>query len=214
MTDRMPPIPREQWTDAQAKAAEEFSRMRGQEVFGPFALMLRSPEVMLRAAAMGTVALLGLGSRGRDQGVRALGLALLVLLLVDPWLALSLGFVLSTLATAGILLMGPPFRDALQSWMPRWAAEALAVPFAAQLACTPVIAAISGRALAAAARRAGYRPLVADFFCDTDTVALAERVGKLPGDLHSGIDGARIVAAYRVLNPDKLRRVEAATALV
>src|SRR5437868_8076344 len=27
--------------------------MRGQEPFGPFALMLRSPEVMLRAAAMG-----------------------------------------------------------------------------------------------------------------------------------------------------------------
>ena len=53
MTDRMPPIPKEQWTDAQAKAAAEFARMRGQDVFGPFALMLRSPEVMLRAAAMG-----------------------------------------------------------------------------------------------------------------------------------------------------------------
>ena len=38
-----------------------------------------------------------------------------------------------------------------------------------------MIAAISGRALASAARRAGYRPLVADFFCDTDTIALAER---------------------------------------
>ncbi len=62
-----------------------------------------------------------------------------------------------------------------------------------------MIAAISGRALAAAARRAGYRPLVADFFCDTDTVALAERVGKLPGDLHSGIDGARIVEALQRL---------------
>jgi 4-carboxymuconolactone decarboxylase len=49
----MPPIPTEKWTDAQAKAAEEFARMRGQDVFGPFALMLRSPEVMLRAAAMG-----------------------------------------------------------------------------------------------------------------------------------------------------------------
>ena len=49
----MPPIPREEWTDAQVKAAAEFARMRGQEVFGPFALMLRSPEVMLRAAAMG-----------------------------------------------------------------------------------------------------------------------------------------------------------------
>src|SRR5665213_2647340 len=53
MTDRMPPIPREQWTEAQANAAAEFARMRGQDVFGPFALMLRSPEVMLRAAAMG-----------------------------------------------------------------------------------------------------------------------------------------------------------------
>jgi 4-carboxymuconolactone decarboxylase len=53
MIDRMPPIPRDQWTEAQAKAAAEFARMRGQDVFGPFALMLRSPEVMLRAAAMG-----------------------------------------------------------------------------------------------------------------------------------------------------------------
>jgi len=51
--DRMPPISKELWTDAQAKAAAEFAKMRGQEVFGPFALMLRSPEVMLRAAAMG-----------------------------------------------------------------------------------------------------------------------------------------------------------------
>jgi 4-carboxymuconolactone decarboxylase len=53
MTDRMPPIPRERWTDAQVAAAAEFARLRGQEIFGPFAVMLRSPEVMLRAAAMG-----------------------------------------------------------------------------------------------------------------------------------------------------------------
>jgi 4-carboxymuconolactone decarboxylase len=51
--DRMPPIPKALWTDAQQKAAVEFATMRGQEVFGPFAVMLRSPEVMLRAAAMG-----------------------------------------------------------------------------------------------------------------------------------------------------------------
>ena len=53
MTDRMPPIPEDQWTDSQAKAAAEFEQMRGQAPFGPFALMLRSPDVMLRAAAMG-----------------------------------------------------------------------------------------------------------------------------------------------------------------
>lgn len=125
-------------------------RARGLVVVGvlgvaAFVLLARPEPSVLRAAAMGSVALVGLGARGRDTGVRALGVAVLVLLLLDPWLALSLGFVLSALATAGILFLGPPFRDALQGWLPRWAAEALAVPFAAQLACTPVVAAISGQ---------------------------------------------------------------------
>ncbi len=62
-----------------------------------------------------------------------------------------------------------------------------------------LIAAISGRALATAARRAGYRPLVADFFCDTDTVALAERTRMLPGDLQQGIDTSRLVETLRQL---------------
>jgi uncharacterized protein len=66
-------------------------------------------------------------------------------------------------------------------------------------AATLLIAAISGRALAAAARRAGYRPLVADLFCDADTVVLAERVVKLEGDLKNGIDGARMMATLRAL---------------
>ncbi len=123
-------------------------RARGLMVVGAigvagFVLLARPEPSVLRAAAMGSVALLGMGSRGRGQGVRALGVAVFVLLLVDPWLAVSLGFVLSSLATAGILLLGPPFRDALRTWLPRWMAEALAVPLAAQLACTPVIAAVS-----------------------------------------------------------------------
>ena len=53
LPDRMPPIPNDQWTEAQKKAAAEFAAARKQEVFGPFAVMLRSPEVMLRASAMG-----------------------------------------------------------------------------------------------------------------------------------------------------------------
>jgi predicted ATP-grasp superfamily ATP-dependent carboligase len=62
-----------------------------------------------------------------------------------------------------------------------------------------LIAAVSGRALAAAARRAGYRPLVADFFCDVDTMALADRAVRLPGDLQDGIDDSRIVDTLRQL---------------
>jgi competence protein ComEC len=71
--------------------------------------------------------------------------ATVALLLVDPGLASAFGFALSVLATAGILLLAPSWRDALARWLPRWVAEAVAVPAAAQLACTPLVAAISGQ---------------------------------------------------------------------
>ncbi len=51
--DRMPPIPEDKLTPEQKKAAEEFAAGRGTAVFGPFVPLLRSPEVMLRAKAMG-----------------------------------------------------------------------------------------------------------------------------------------------------------------
>jgi 4-carboxymuconolactone decarboxylase len=51
--DRMPPIPAENYTEAQKKAAEEFAGGRGYDVRGPFVPLIRSPEVMLRAKAMG-----------------------------------------------------------------------------------------------------------------------------------------------------------------
>ena len=51
--DRLPPIAAEKLTADQKKAAEEFAAGRGHGVRGPFAVMLRSPEVMLRAKAMG-----------------------------------------------------------------------------------------------------------------------------------------------------------------
>ncbi len=110
-----------------------------------FVLVARAEPSVLRAAVMGTVALLGMGANGRDRGTRALGVATVVLLLLDPGLASAIGFGLSVLATAGILLLAPGWRDALARWLPRWLAEAVAVPAAAQLACTPLIAAISGQ---------------------------------------------------------------------
>jgi 4-carboxymuconolactone decarboxylase len=51
--DRMPPIPADKLTDAQRKAAETFAEGRGYAVRGPFVPLIRSPEVMLRAKAMG-----------------------------------------------------------------------------------------------------------------------------------------------------------------
>jgi len=51
--DRMPPIAADNLTDAQRKAADAFAEGRGYAVRGPFVPLLRSPEVMLRAKAMG-----------------------------------------------------------------------------------------------------------------------------------------------------------------
>ena len=51
--ERLPPLAPDQMTDAQKKAAAEFAEGRGYAVRGPFAAMIRSPEVMLRAKAMG-----------------------------------------------------------------------------------------------------------------------------------------------------------------
>jgi 4-carboxymuconolactone decarboxylase len=51
--DRMPRIPADKLTDAQKKAIEEFKAARSADISGPFVAMLRSPEVMNRARAMG-----------------------------------------------------------------------------------------------------------------------------------------------------------------
>ncbi len=109
-----------------------------------FVLIARTEPSVVRAAAMGTVALVGMGTNGRERGSRCLGVAVLGLLLVVPDLAVSAGFALSVLATGGILFLAPAWRDALMAWLPRWAAEAVSVPLAAQVACTPVVTALSG----------------------------------------------------------------------
>lgn len=62
-----------------------------------------------------------------------------------------------------------------------------------------LIAAISGRALAAAAQRAGYRSLVMDMFCDSDTAVLAERMAGIPGSLQEGIDGEKLISEMKRL---------------
>src|SRR5467141_3830654 len=51
--DRLPPIPAGALTDAQRKAIEEFTAARSADISGPFVPLLRSPEVMSRARAMG-----------------------------------------------------------------------------------------------------------------------------------------------------------------
>lgn len=115
-----------------------------------FVLLARPEPSVLRAAAMGLVGLAGLAVGSRRHGLPALTCAVVVLLMVDPWLGRTYGFALSVLATAGIVVLGPPFGDALARWLPRFLATAIGVPLAAQLACTPVVAILSGSVSAVA----------------------------------------------------------------
>src|SRR5690606_21399194 len=110
-----------------------------------FVILVRPSPSVLRAGVMGGLGLLALASARQRAAVPALCATVAALVLVDPALAGDAGFALSVLATAGLLLLAPRWRDALRGrGVPRGVAEALAVPAAAQFACSPVIAALSG----------------------------------------------------------------------
>lgn len=108
-------------------------------VLAGFVLLVTPEPSVLRAAVMALVVLLSVWGGRPARGVPILCVAVLALLLHDPWLARSFGFVLSVAATAGLLLLAGPLARVLERWLPQWLAAALAVPIAAQLACQPVI---------------------------------------------------------------------------
>ncbi len=110
-----------------------------------FVLVCRGEPSVVRAAAMGLVAVSATGVGRGGRSVRNLALAVLCLMLVDPWLSRSWGFALSVAACSGIALWSPLWVEALSAWAPRWVAEALAIPLAAQLATQPLITALSGQ---------------------------------------------------------------------
>ena len=72
----------------------------------------------------GSIGLMGLSASRRRAGVPALAGAVVVLLVVDPWLSRSFGFALSTLATLGLLLFARPWGAAVRPLLPDRAALA------------------------------------------------------------------------------------------
>jgi competence protein ComEC len=126
-------------------------RARGLPVLGTLALvgfvvLARPQPSVLRAAAMGLVALTALATGRRRGSLPALAAAMFALLLLDPWLARSYGFALSVLATGGLLLIAPGWvRWMSARGVPLPLAQAVAVPAAAQVACAPVVALLSGQ---------------------------------------------------------------------
>ncbi|MER5639221.1 ComEC/Rec2 family competence protein [Kitasatospora sp. NPDC002227] len=111
-----------------------------------FVTICRPDPSVLRAAATGLIGLLALATGRPRQALTALAGAVLALVLLDPYLARSYGFVLSGLATTGLLTLGPRWQAALlaRRW-PRHLAAAVVATAAAQALCAPVTVLLAPR---------------------------------------------------------------------
>ncbi len=112
-----------------------------------FVVLARPEPSVVRAAAMGAIGLIGLSRSRRSAGPPVLGAAIVVVLLLDPWLVRSFGFALSSLATLGLLLFTRPWGDAIGARLPRRLAglgPALAIPVAAQAMTAPLVVLLQG----------------------------------------------------------------------
>lgn len=112
----------------------------GALVLAALVVLVHPSASVLRSATMGAVLLVGLLLARPRTALPALWAGVVVLLLHDPWLAGSFGFVLSVSATAGLLLGSGPLTQRWSRYLPRPLAAALAIPVAAQLACLPALA--------------------------------------------------------------------------
>lgn len=102
-------------------------------------VVARPEPSVLRASVMGVVGLVGLLLGRRGGGLSALALAVVAVVMVDPWLARAPGLRLSVLATAGLVVWSMPWARAMGRVLPRTVALSLAVPAAAQVAVTPTL---------------------------------------------------------------------------
>ncbi|MDA1247162.1 MAG: ComEC/Rec2 family competence protein [Cyanobacteria bacterium] len=103
-----------------------------------FVLLAGPQPSVLRAALMGALALgvLECGYRGRPLGI--LAASALALLLARPEWLLDVGFQLSVVATAALVVSARPLELGLRRWLPGWLAVATAVPLAASLYTLPL----------------------------------------------------------------------------
>ncbi|MEQ4520071.1 ComEC/Rec2 family competence protein [Pseudarthrobacter sp. B907] len=106
---------------------------------GLFVLMVGPDASVLRAAVMGAIGLLAVAGGRPGRGLSFLCLAVIVLVLAQPALSTSFGFLLSVLATLGIVVAGRPIMAWFPAAVPRWLAAGLAVPLSAQAFCGPAI---------------------------------------------------------------------------
>ncbi len=127
-----------------------------------YVYITEAPSSVIRAAIMATIVILA-KTMGRKLGaLNSLGLAVLVVFTVWPTMPSDIGFALSAVATAGLLVVAPALFERLPTSWPKWLRAAIAVSAAAQLMCTPILLQFqAGLPLYAVAANLLAEPLVA-----------------------------------------------------
>ena len=109
-----------------------------------FLLLVRPSPSVLRAGVMAGVILVARASGNSRSSVTALATAISLLVLIDPFQAHDPGFILSVLATSGLIFFAPLLTAKMHRFLPEVIAELIAVPCAATIACTPYLLVLSG----------------------------------------------------------------------
>lgn len=104
-----------------------------------FVVIVTAQPSVVRASLMAVVGLVAVGLGRAPSGIVALSLAVILSLVLDPWLSREFGFVLSVVATASLLVFATPIAARIPAVVPRPIALALAVPIAAAVGCQPII---------------------------------------------------------------------------
>lgn len=137
-------------------------------IVGGLIVIVGPTESIIRAVSMAAIPTWGAVIGRRGQPFNSLALVVLTWIILNPWLALSVGFLLSTLSTLGVLIVTagvrkkpPPGRSKSRRLAQRvW--NAASVPLAATIVTSPALLCLNGNvALFAVFTNVALAPFVA-----------------------------------------------------
>lgn len=107
-----------------------------------FGVATRWEPSVLRAITMASISMLATYLGRPAQGRRVLCLTMTLLLIADPFLIHSIGFLLSCGASAGIMMFAAPIEERVRG--PEWFRSTASATMAAQLGVAPVLLSVFG----------------------------------------------------------------------
>ena len=156
------------WCARLAGVPVRFALPPAAAVLAGYVVLVGPEPSVVRATAMALVTLLAL-VLGGGNGMAALLVAALGLLVLDPWLAASRGFALSCAATAGLIVASTPGRKLVDRWSQ-----------AAPATLRPAVAMLAATALTALAAALATAPLLAAYGQGISWVSVLANVAVAP----------------------------------